>query len=56
MARVVQSVRSALETVAGADYTGQALLQLKKQALVLDLIHYLDVVEYLERSVLLSGA
>jgi dynein heavy chain 2 len=49
MARVVQGVRATLAALAGADYTGQALLQLKKQALVLDLIHQLEVAEYLER-------
>lgn len=38
---------AALGALTQADYTGQALLQLKKQSLVLDYIHYLDMVETL---------
>lgn len=36
-----------LMALSRADYTGHHMLQLKKQALVMDYIHYLDVVDYL---------
>lgn len=38
---------AALRTLTQSDYTGQHLLQLKKQSLVLDYIHYLDMVDTL---------
>ena len=47
----LQSLRSAvlkrLEEVVQGDYTGQALLKLRQQALVIDFIHYRDVAELL---------
>jgi dynein heavy chain 2, cytosolic len=47
----LQSLRSAvvkrLEEVVGGDYSGQSLLKLRQQALVIDFIHYRDVVELL---------
>jgi len=49
IARVAKDMSTALEQLAASDYTGSTLLQLKKQALVLDFIHYLDVVEQLTR-------
>ncbi len=44
-----QEWSGALQRIASSDYTGAVLLQLKKQALVLDLIHYLDVLDQLAK-------
>jgi len=49
IAHVAKSTAAALEQLAATDYTGTQLLQLKKQALVLDFIHHLDVAEQLGR-------
>jgi hypothetical protein len=47
--QVRSGLSSLLSRLAAADYTGVALLQLKKQALIIDLIHYLDVIDQLEK-------
>jgi dynein heavy chain 2 len=47
IAKYHSDVRSQLQKLAGSDFTGFPLLQLKKQALVLDFIHYVDVCEQL---------
>ncbi|KAG2486208.1 hypothetical protein HYH03_015170 [Edaphochlamys debaryana] len=49
LAKLVTEMRQQLSKMAGSDFTGHNLLQLKKQALVLDFIHYCDVVEYLAK-------
>ncbi|KAG1663699.1 hypothetical protein FOA52_013267 [Chlamydomonas sp. UWO 241] len=48
--KYANDVRGQLQRLAGSDYTGQTLLQLKKQALVLDFIHYVDVCEQLVKA------
>ncbi|MEW5298927.1 MAG: hypothetical protein WDW36_001997 [Sanguina aurantia] len=47
LAKLLKDTREQLSQLTASDYTSVALLQLKKQALVLDFIHYLDVVEHL---------
>ncbi len=45
--QVRQDVNNSLTRLASTDYTGATLLQLKKQALIIDLIHYVDVTDQL---------
>ncbi len=40
-------LRAELASLSAADYSGHTLLQLKKQALVMDLLHYCQVVDML---------
>nr|BCL66104.1 cytoplasmic dynein 1b heavy chain [Volvox africanus] len=47
MVKLVADMRTQLQKLTSSDFTGHHLLQLKKQALVLDFIHYCDVAEYL---------
>nr|ADI46936.1 DHC1bm [Volvox carteri f. nagariensis] len=49
LARLVADMRAQLQKLTGSDLAGHHLLQLKKQALVLDFIHYCDVAEYLAK-------
>ncbi|KAG2426397.1 hypothetical protein HYH02_014824 [Chlamydomonas schloesseri] len=49
LAKLVTEMRAQLMKLTGSDFTGHHLLQLKKQALVLDFIHYCDVAEYLAK-------
>nr|BBC28429.1 cytoplasmic dynein 1b heavy chain [Yamagishiella unicocca] len=47
LAKLVTEMRAQLQKMCVSDFTGHHLLQLKKQALVLDFIHYCDVAELL---------
>lgn len=56
VSKLLADVRGQLQRLAGSDYTGFTLLQLKKQALVLDFIHYVDVCEQLIKAQVASNA
>ncbi|GFH23298.1 uncharacterized protein HaLaN_20892 [Haematococcus lacustris] len=47
LSKVRGEVADALQRLAASDYTGSLLLQLKKQAMVIDLIHYQDIMDQL---------
>ncbi|GFR50179.1 hypothetical protein Agub_g12346, partial [Astrephomene gubernaculifera] len=49
LGKLVTDMRAQLHKLTSSDFTGHHLLQLKKQALVLDFIHYCDVAEYLAK-------
>ncbi|GLI62890.1 cytoplasmic dynein 1b heavy chain [Volvox africanus] len=49
LAKLMGEMRTQLQKLTSSDFTGHHLLQLKKQALVLDFIHYCDVAEYLAK-------
>nr|ADI46856.1 DHC1bf [Volvox carteri f. nagariensis] len=50
LAKLVADIRMQLQKLTSSDFTGHHLLQLKKQALVLDFIHYCDVADYLAKN------
>ncbi len=49
LSKLVADMRAQLTKLTQSDFTGHHLLQLKKQALVLDFIHYCDVAEALAK-------
>lgn len=54
--KVAKETAGSLQRLAASDFTGQSLLQLKKAALVMDFIHYVDVLDQLVKCVCVATA